>query len=264
MMHKTDLPTKLLEHLLYLQETGVKTLPQSAARQIAPAKKRVMVAKPASYPVCPPAEKSPTVQGPPPVPKRVPRTGPDSMERIAGEIQECADAKTCTITQERLPLHIVPGQGRMQPDVMFIGEGPGAEEDKQGLAFVGRAGELLTKMIEAMGYSRDDVFIGNIVKCRPEGNRTPLPAEMEVCMPFLKRQIALIRPKLIVCMGATAIKGLVNEKTGINKVHGEWREFEGIPVMLTFHPAYLLRDPHKKKPAWEDLKKVMERLGKAN
>ncbi len=145
---------------------------------------------------------------------------------------------------------------------MFVGEGPGADEDAQGLAFVGRAGQLLTKMIAAMGYTREQVFIGNIVKCRPPNNRVPTPEEMAGCIPYLKQQIAIIQPKYIVCLGATAARGLVQETQGITKVRGQWREFEGIPVMLTFHPAYLLRDGSKKKYAWDDLKAVLARLGK--
>ncbi|HRV31355.1 MAG TPA: uracil-DNA glycosylase, partial [Kiritimatiellia bacterium] len=156
----------------------------------------------------------------------------------------------------------VPGQGALNPDIMFVGEGPGADEDAQGLAFVGRAGQLLTKMIAAMGYTREQVFIGNIVKCRPPNNRVPTPEEMAGCIPYLKQQIAIIQPKYIVCLGATAARGLVQETQGITKVRGQWREFEGIPVMLTFHPAYLLRDGSKKKYAWDDLKAVLARLGK--
>ncbi len=158
--------------------------------------------------------------------------------------------------------HTVPGQGPLRPDILFVGEGPGADEDAQGIAFIGRAGQLLTRMITAMGYTRDEVFIGNIVKCRPPGNRVPTPAEMAGCIPYLKRQIAIIRPKLIVCLGATAARGLVQETLPIGKARGQWREFEGIPVMLTFHPAYLLRDPSKKAPCWDDLKAVLARLGK--
>ena len=184
-------------------------------------------------------------------------SSPDSLSSLTAEIAAC---QLCALAPTRL--HTVPGQGKLRPDIMFIGEGPGADEDEQGLAFVGRAGQLLTKMILAMGYSREDVFIGNIVKCRPPGNRVPTPAEMEGCIPYLKRQIAVIQPKLIVCLGATAVRGLVNEPLPIGKARGQWREFEGIPVMLTFHPAYLLRDPRKKTETWADLKAVLARLGK--
>ena len=142
---------------------------------------------------------------------------------------------------------------------MFIGEAPGADEDAQGLAFVGRAGQLLTKMIAAMGYTRDEVFIANICKCRPPGNRTPTPQEMAACIPFLKRQVAIVRPRFIVALGNTAILGLLGE-TGILRIHGKWRQFEGIPLMPTMHPAYLLRNPSAKRACWEDLKLVMAKL----
>ena len=140
-----------------------------------------------------------------------------------------------------------------------MGEGPGADEDRQGLA---GAGKLLTKMMEAMGLTREEVWIGNIVKCRPPGNRVPLPDEMEECLPYLKEQLELLRPKVIVCLGATAVKGLLATTTGITKLRGSWRSFEGIDVMPTFHPAYLLRNPPAKKDAWEDLKEVLRRLGR--
>ena len=191
------------------------------------------------------------------VPDRAPEGTVDTLESLAAMVREC---RRCILAPTRT--NTVPGQGKLQPDVMFVGEGPGADEDAQGLAFVGRAGQLLTKMIEAMGYKREEVFIGNIVKCRPPGNRTPTPQEMACCMPFLKRQIAVIRPKVLVCMGMTAVTGLTGEMPPLGKIRGTWREFEGIPVMLTYHPAYLLRDPRKKVEAWRDLQQVMARLGR--
>lgn len=181
----------------------------------------------------------------------------DVLSAVSSEVSGC---RKCTLAHSRKLA--VPGAGPADAEIMFIGEGPGADEDEQGLAFVGRAGQLLTKMIIAMGYTREQVFIGNIVKCRPPGNRVPTPEEMAGCIPYLKRQIALIKPKLIVCLGATAARGLVQEALPIGKARGQWREFEGIPVMLTFHPAYLLRDPRKKVETWADLKTVLARLGK--
>ena len=180
----------------------------------------------------------------------------ESLQAIRAQVQQC---RACQLYAGRT--RAVPGEGPATSLVMFIGEGPGADEDEQGRAFVGRAGQLLTKMIAAMGYSREQVFIGNIVKCRPPGNRVPTPDEMAGCLPYLKRQIAIIQPKLIVCLGATAVRGLVAETLPIGKARGQWRTFEGIPVMLTFHPAYLLRDGSKKKYAWQDLKAVLARLG---
>ena len=182
------------------------------------------------------------------------------LAAIASEIAACT----------RCGLHIgrtntVPGQGNPQPEILFVGEAPGKDEDQQGLAFVGRAGQLLTKMIEAMGFAREDVFIANINKCRPPDNRKPTREEMDTCLPFLKRQIAILKPKVIIAMGATAVEGLVPLPEGktISKVRGEWLEFEGIALMPTYHPAYLLRNPAMKRPVWEDLKTVLGRLGRA-
>ena len=149
---------------------------------------------------------------------------------------------------------------------MFVGEGPGEEEDKQGLAFIGRAGQLLTKMIIAMGFTRDQVFIGNIVKCHPPGtettNRAPSPEEMAACIPYLKAQIKILRPKVIVALGAVAVRGLLNTETGIMRLRGTWQTFEGIPVMPTYHPSYLLRNSTGKADVWKDLQAVLARLGR--
>ncbi|HRT05072.1 MAG TPA: uracil-DNA glycosylase [Kiritimatiellia bacterium] len=238
---KKPLREQAVEYLQYLKEQGITHVPSSGKKF-------------AKTPAAPRPAPSPR---PSPLAPRPSSSGPDTLESIAAEIAAC---ELCPLAATRQ--HVVPGQGALQPDIMFIGEGPGADEDEQGLAFVGRAGQLLTKMINAMGYTREQVFIGNIVKCRPPGNRVPTPVEMEGCIPYLKRQIAVIQPKLIVCLGATAARGLVNETMPIGKARGSWREFEGIPVMLTFHPAYLLRDPRQKAPCWADLKAVLARLGK--
>jgi len=194
-----------------------------------------------------------------PTAARTPAKPGDSLDAIAAEIAKCI---ACPLHEGRT--NTVPGEGNSHPDILFIGEAPGADEDKQGRPFVGRSGKLLTKMIEAMGYSRDTVFIANINKCRPPENRAPSPAEMNICIPFLKRQIALLQPKIIVAMGATAINGLVDlpKGMGITKVRGSWLEFEGIPLIPTFHPAYMLRNPNMKRPVWEDLKTVLRRLDK--
>jgi len=196
---------------------------------------------------------------PPPSPDDEAQTaaGTQTLDAIAGRISAC---RNCTLCEQRN--RTVPGQGCPHPEIVFIGEGPGADEDREGLAFIGTAGQLLTRMIEAMGLARDAVWIGNIVKCRPPGNRTPLPEEMATCMPFLKAQLALLQPKVIVCLGATAVKGLLETQSGITKLRGRWQAFQGIDVMPTFHPAYLLRKPAAKREAWEDLQAVLHRLGK--
>jgi DNA polymerase len=144
---------------------------------------------------------------------------------------------------------------------MFIGEGPGQQEDIFGVPFVGRAGELLTKIIQAMGMTRDEVYIGNAVKCRPPGNRAPEPVEMNACFPYLRRQIQLIQPEVIVILGATAWKALFGPQDyGLGRIRGTWLEWEGIPVMPTWHPVYLLRTPSAKRETWNDIKEVMNLL----
>ena len=181
-----------------------------------------------------------------------------SLEAIATHIATCANCELC---QERNCT--VPGEGKAEsPDIMFIGEGPGAEEDAQGRPFVGKAGQLLGKMIEAMGYSREEVFIGNVVKCRPPNNRKPMKEEMDLCMPYLRQQIGLTQPKIIVGLGGTAMEGLLGRPVSITRMRGVWQDYNGIKLMPTFHPSYLLRDPSKKKDAWADLKLVLTEMGK--
>ena len=176
-----------------------------------------------------------------------------------------ADVGNCT----RCPLHegrtkIVHSTGNREADLMFVGEAPGADEDAQGEPFVGRAGQLLNKIIEAIDLKREDVFIGNINRCRPPGNRTPTLAEAATCKPFLLREIAIVRPKVIVVLGNTACQNLLETKVGITKIRGEFQDYYGIKVMPTFHPAYLLRDPRKKREVWEDMKKVRDELNKSS
>ncbi len=181
-----------------------------------------------------------------------------SLEAIATHISTCANCELCT---ERT--NTVPGEGNAEsPDIMFIGEGPGAEEDVQGRPFVGKAGKLLEKMIEAMGYARSEVYIANVVKCRPPNNRKPMREEMDRCLPYLRQQIKLIQPKIIVGLGGTAMEGLLGRAVGITRMRGVWQEYAGIKLMPTFHPSYLLRDPTKKKDAWTDLQLVLAELGK--
>jgi len=147
------------------------------------------------------------------------------------------------------------GTGNPNADVLVIGEGPGAEEDKQGLPFVGRAGKLLTDMLKAIKFEREEVYIGNVVKCRPPENRTPMQDEMDTCLPYLKKQFGLIQPKLILCLGLTAAKGLLKKRESLGELRKSVFEYEGAKVIVTYHPAALLRNPHWKKDCWEDLKK---------
>lgn len=191
-------------------------------------------------------------------------SSPNSKEIQLQELRESfKDCNKCGLAPTRK--NIVFGDGNPEARLMFIGEGPGAEEDNQGLPFVGRSGQLLTKMIEAMGISRKDVFIANIVKCRPPENRDPLMEEAQACIGYLRSQIQIINPEVIVCLGSVSLNFLLQPegkvKLGISKLRGTWQDFYGYKVLPTFHPAYLLRNPSKKADAWKDLQKVMVELG---
>jgi len=186
-----------------------------------------------------------------------PRTGGAGLKLLRDDIGDC---KRCKLAPSRT--NLVYGVGNPDADLVFVGEAPGADEDAQGEPFVGKAGQLLTKMIEAMGYSRSDVYICNVLKCRPPGNRNPEPDEVASCEPFLKRQLAAIRPRMIVALGKFAAQCLLRDDTPITRMRGSLRSYEGIPLMPTLHPAYLLRDPSKKKLAWEDLKAVNAALAR--
>jgi DNA polymerase len=180
-----------------------------------------------------------------------------TLDEVRTELGDCKRCKLCNGRTQ-----IVFGSGNPHAELVFVGEGPGAEEDAQGIPFVGKAGQLLTKMIEAMKFRRDDVYICNVVKCRPPNNRNPEPDEIAACEPFLKAQLKALNPKVIVCLGKFATQTLLRESTTISRLRGQWREYEGIPLMPTYHPAYLLRTPEDKKLAWADLQQVMKRFGK--
>jgi DNA polymerase len=183
--------------------------------------------------------------------------------------EDLGDCTRCKLHQQGRK-QIVFGVGNPRAELMFVGEGPGADEDAQGEPFVGRAGQLLNNMIKAMGLQREDVYIANIVKCRPPGNRTPEPDECETCSPFLMRQIAAIKPKAIVALGATAAKNLLAMNSSLGDLRGRWYDFKpagsdpswpGARLAVTYHPAYLLRDPRQKGETWKDLQMVMKYLG---
>lgn len=182
---------------------------------------------------------------------------PGTLEHLTETVRRC---RGCPLCETRL--NAVPGEGDPHARLMFIGEGPGADEDRQGRPFVGAAGQLLDKMINAMQFKREEVYIANIVKCRPPRNRAPMPEEAEACIGYLMHQIKMIKPEVIVLLGATAAHFLLKREEGIMKLRGRWLEYENIPVMPTFHPAFLLRQESAKREAWEDLKQVMRKLGK--
>jgi DNA polymerase len=181
---------------------------------------------------------------------------PESNETIQEIRLDIGDCIRCPLHQGRTK--IVHSTGNLKADLMFVGEAPGANEDAEGVPFVGRAGQLLNKIIESIGLKREDVLVGNVNRCRPPNNRTPTQAEANVCKQFLLREIAVVRPKVIVVLGNTATQNLLETKVGITKLRGEFQDYFGVKVMPTFHPAYLLRDPSKKRETWEDMKKVRD------
>jgi DNA polymerase len=183
---------------------------------------------------------------------------PEKALRIIRE--DLGDCTRCVLHKQGRK-QIVFGVGNPRADIMFVGEGPGADEDQQGEPFVGRAGQLLNNMISAMGIRREDVYIANVVKCRPPGNRTPEREECDTCSPFLIRQIAAVRPKIVVALGAVAAKTLLGVNDAMVNLRGKIYDFKNTKLAVTYHPAYLLRDPRQKKEAWKDLQMVMKYLG---
>ncbi len=179
----------------------------------------------------------------------------ESLADIRDDLGECT---RCPLSRGRT--QIVFGEGAGHAQLVFVGEGPGFEEDRSGRPFVGAAGALLDKIIIAMGLTREAVYIGNIVKCRPPGNRNPTPEEVDVCLPFLKRQLAAIRPRVVCALGSVAARSLLETETPISRLRGRFHEVTGMAVMPTFHPAFLLRNPDRKRDVWHDIQQVMQRL----
>jgi uracil-DNA glycosylase len=267
-----SLQTKIEERLRYYEDLGIRlfyrdraptapierdTLSVAISQEISLPKPPSKVAVPASVE---PAARILPVRAPtgPSLFEEVAKVKDDSLLKIREDIGDCT---RCKLHKGRHK--IVFGDGSPTADLVFVGEGPGADEDAQGLPFVGRAGKLLTQMIEAMGLQRKDVYICNVVKCRPPQNRAPEPDEVETCSPYLLRQIDVINPKAIVCLGAVAAKTLLQTTRGISQFRGEWQEWRGRRLMATYHPAYLLRNPAAKADVWKDLQKVMAELGLA-
>ncbi len=226
-----------------------ETLPKPAGKPV------LQKTAPVMPPVSPKIASPPVVSGPS-LFESVDKIADDSLPKVREDLGECTRCKLHGTRHK-----IVFGDGNPKAELVFVGEGPGADEDAQGLPFVGRAGKLLTQMIEAMGLQRKDVYICNVVKCRPPGNRQPEEDEVSTCSPFLFRQIDVIAPKVIVCLGAVAAKTLLQTNRGISQFRGEWLDFRGRKLLATYHPAYLLRNPPAKSEVWKDLQKVMAVLG---
>jgi DNA polymerase len=221
------------EHVAWLERGGVVGLPPGEGR-VAP--------RPATVTA----------------PIAAPASDGGGARRLAAIREELGDCQRCKLAGKRT--NIVYGVGNPDAPLVFVGEAPGADEDRTGEPFVGAAGQLLTKMIEAMGLARQDVYICNILKCRPPGNRNPEPDEIAECEPFLKKQLAAIRPRMIVTLGKFAAQCLLRSDAPISKLRGAWKSYEGIPLMPTYHPAFLLRTPSAKREVWTDLQEVMREL----
>jgi uracil-DNA glycosylase len=233
---------QLAEHLRYYKELGVSGVSRDAKWR------RRQEEAPSHEP-----DAEPLV-----APVQVSRSAVEALSAIREDIGDCTRCKLHAQGRQQ----IVFGVGNPAAELMFVGEAPGADEDEQGVPFVGRAGQLLTKMIEAMGLKRDEVYIANVVKCRPPGNRNPEPDEIASCQPFLFRQIASVQPKVIIALGAFAAKTLLSTDTSIGKLRGRLYEFQGATLIPTFHPSFLLRSPGYKREAWEDLKLALGVLGR--
>jgi uracil-DNA glycosylase family 4 len=220
----------------------------------APLRERESMPRPKSAAAASPAEQIVSIN-----PK--PESGiQDPVQALRAIREDIGDCTRCKLSQQGRK-QIVFGVGNPKADLMFIGEAPGADEDIKGEPFVGRAGQLLTNMIKAMGVTREDVYIANIIKCRPPGNRQPERDECETCSPFLMRQIEVIKPKAIVALGAVAAKTLLAVSAPMAELRGRWFDFKGTKLAVTYHPAFLLRDPRQKKETWKDLQMVMRELG---
>jgi len=227
----------IIQQLEFFRDIGIESVRIATTKSPAP---RVAAASAIA--------EAPTVETSTPAPTET----LDSIRADIGDCQRCKLAPTRTT--------IVFGSGNPNADIVFVGEAPGYEEDQQGLPFVGEAGRLLTKIIESTGIKREDAYICNILKCRPPSNRNPEPDEVLVCSPFLKRQIASIRPKIVCCLGKFAAQTMLQSGAPISRLRGEFHDIDGIRVIATFHPAYLLRSPEKKREVWEDMKQIRAEL----
>ncbi len=244
---------ELLDHLKFYQELGVSGISRDPAWRHRSASTPVQAASATETLPAPPMP-----AGAEPLIVPVLRSAAEALQAIREDLGECTRCKLHGLGRTQ----IVFGVGSESADVMFVGEAPGADEDAQGIPFVGRAGQLLTKMIEAMGFRRDEVYIANVLKCRPPGNRNPEPDEIATCQPYLFRQIASIQPKVIIALGAFAARTLLETQDPISRLRGRVYEFRGAQLIPTFHPSFLLRSPGYKRDAWDDLKLAMALLAR--
>jgi uracil-DNA glycosylase family 4 len=242
-------PEELAPTVVPIPITREETLPKSSPKPVLPLAPSVIAPAAQKISILPPTPRVSLFDA-------LNKITDDSLPKIRADLGECTRCKLHSTRNK-----IVFGDGNPKAQLVFVGEGPGRDEDAQGLPFVGRAGKLLTQMIEAMGMQRKDVYICNVVKCRPPENRLPEPDEIKTCSPYLLRQLDAIAPKVIVCLGACAAQTLLETNRGISHFRGEWLEFRGTRLLATYHPAYLLRNPAAKADVWKDLQKVMAVLG---
>ena len=251
---------EVARHLAWLRDAGVEEVPVPRMPQ-SPTPTAASNTQPIALSVASPqgerSRRAPAAAGPGRYSLSDKGCGSPELLAVREDLGECS---RCKLHGGRTRL--VFGVGNPRARLLFVGEGPGADEDRQGEPFVGRAGQLLTRMIEAMGFARSEVYIANVVKCRPPENRDPEPDEIESCEPFLRAQIAAIGPQVIVALGRFAVQTLLRDGSPISRQRGRWREYQGVRCMPTFHPAYLLRNPADKAKAWDDLKLVMKEFGK--
>lgn len=238
-------------YLQYLSLCGIRELPVSLAGFEVRGEKlegeRMQQAK----------KQNPSLQ--PPTANLHPGSLPAGSAGLAAIREELGDCRRCKLHASRS--HLVFGSGNPDADLVFVGEAPGFEEDRQGLPFVGKAGQLLTGIIEAVGFRREEVYICNVIKCRPPGNRNPEGEEIASCEPFLRKQLAAIRPKVICALGTFSAQTLLQTREKISSLRGQFHLYQGIPLMPTYHPAYLLRNPQDKRLVWEDIQQIIQRFG---
>jgi uracil-DNA glycosylase family 4 len=244
--------TQLSDHLRFYQELGVTGVSRDPAWR---RRQQSESESPGSAQASADVNASADV---PAAPMTFARSGAEALSALREDLGDCTRCKLHTLGRTQ----IVFGVGNPAAELMFVGEAPGADEDIQGIPFVGRAGQLLTKMIEAMGFKRDDVYIANVLKCRPPGNRNPEPDEIAQCEPFLFRQLASIQPKVVIALGAFAARTLLQTDAPISRLRGRVHHFRGAKLIPTFHPSFLLRSPGYKREAWEDLKLALSELGR--
>jgi uracil-DNA glycosylase family 4 len=251
---------QLAEHLRFAQELGVAGVSRDPAwrerqdRRVGPSERSAALSGPRSAAVKGPryeSEENPII---------LPLTPVNALAGLRADIGDCTRCKLHTLGRTQ----VVFGVGNPSADLMFVGEAPGADEDVQGIPFIGRAGQLLTKIIEAIGMKREDVYIANVIKCRPPKNRNPEPDEVETCEPFLFRQIDIIQPKVIVALGKFGAQTLLKSLDPISRLRGRIFDYRGAKLIPTFHPAYLLRNPSSKREVWEDMKLVRKLLAHDN